>query len=150
MDDRFVVVGLTNGSVSCIYVRNNVIKWVISISNHPITAVLADLYDQANDQLFYAGDAAGKIFVINEKGKIMLNIDTKGPKIFSILASYSRKIVAYYDGGAYEYEVKFPNASLTKVYRSTGNYSIDADGTFHETRKKVNSELNKLLHIPHS
>ena len=137
MDDRFVLIGLTNGSVACIYALNNVTKWVISVSNVSITAVLADLYDEAKEQRFYAGDTIGNIFVIDEKGNLITKINTKGSRIFGILASNSKKIVAYYDGGAYEYELQGYNAFLMKDYTSTGRYSVDADGTFHDSRGKV-------------
>ena len=137
MDDRFVVVGFTNGSVSCLYVLNYVTKWVISVSYEPITAVLADLYDEANEQRFYIGDSTGSIFVINEKGKVIAVISTKAPKIFGILAMRTRTILTYYDGGAYEYELNNSNATLLNEYTSTGRYSVDADGTFHNDRTKV-------------
>ena len=137
MDDRFVVIGFTNGSVLCVYVLNYVTKWVVSVSVQPITAVLADLYDGPNDQRFYVGDSTGHLFVINEKGKVMKKISTKASKIFGILAISTRTIVTYYDGGAYEYELNNSNAMLLNEYTSTGIYSVDADGTFHNDRKKV-------------
>ena len=137
MDDRFVVVGLTNGSIACIYSLNNVNKWMISISNVSITAVLADLYDKADEQRFYAGDANGNIFAIDEKGKVITKIKTGSTRIFAILGSDQSKIVAYYNGGAYEYKLQGSNLILIKEYISTGRYSVDADGTFHDTREKV-------------
>ena len=137
MDDRFVVVGLTNGSITCIYSFNNVIKWTISVSNVSITAVLADLYDKADEQHFYAADANGNIFAIDEKGNVITKIKTKAARIFAILGSDPTKIVAYYIGGAYEYKLQGSNLILIKEYTSTGRYSVDADGTFHNTREKV-------------
>lgn len=138
MDDRFVVVGFTNGSMSCVYVLNYITKWVISVSFQPITAVLADLYDEAKEQRFYAGDSTGNLFVINEKGKILTEIQsTKASKIFGILALGSGKIVTYYDGGAYEYDLNNLDSMRINEYTSTGKYSVDADGTFHNNRKKV-------------
>ena len=43
----------------------------------------------------------------------------------------------YYDGGAAGYEFEESKVSLIDEYTSTGDYSIDADGTFHHARVKV-------------
>ena len=137
MDDRFIMIGLSNGSVSCIYVFNGVLKWNVPVSDVAITAVLTDVYDIGMEQRFYAGDAIGNIFLINEKGQITRKIRTKGYRIFGILASSPRNIVVYYDGGAAGYEFEESKVSLIDEYTSTGDYSIDADGTFHHARVKV-------------
>jgi hypothetical protein len=67
----------------------------------------------------------------------MTEISTKASKIFGILAMSTRTILTYYDGGANAYEMDNSNAILLNVYTSTGGYSVDADGTFHNDRKKV-------------
>merc|ERR1712234_83349 len=81
MDDRHVLVGLSNGKVGAVYSQlNGKEKFVTECSDVAITAVLADNFDVAGKSLFYAGDQRGMLWVLGEKGDFPLEeFDAKVP-----------------------------------------------------------------------
>merc|ERR1712064_149905 len=71
MDDRFYLIGQVDGSLSAVYISNGNNVFKSKISDSPITAVACEEKDDADNQIFYAGDAAGNLYTVNKKGNVV-------------------------------------------------------------------------------
>lgn len=138
MDDRFLIVGMEDGSVECVYTHGGTKaptrNWVSNISTFPITAVLADSFDAGNDPLFYAGDKNGTLYCINQKGKVVSESKVRDSAIFAILDKNIKEVVAYSEGG--QSHCKLTNNQLVKVRSKASKFSFDNDAAFYSKREK--------------
>jgi len=138
MDDRFLIVGMEDGTVECVYTHGGTKaptrNWAVSISSAPITAVLADSFDAGNDPLFYAGDKNGILYCINQKGKVISQSQVRDGPIFAILDKNIKEVVAYSEGG--QSHCKLTNNQLAKVRSKASKFSFDNDAAFYTKREK--------------
>merc|ERR1711945_66364 len=113
MDDRFYLIGQVDGSLSAVYISNGNNVFKSKISDSPITAVACEEKDDADNQIFYAGDEDGNLFTVNKDKYQIFVYTTKGSQSLSHTTTDFRK------------------GNFTT---STANYSVDGDGTFHKKK----------------
>merc|ERR1711988_1923878 len=113
MDDRFYLVGQVDGTLAAVYISNGNNVFKSKISDNAITAVACEEKDDADNQIFYAGDDKGNLYIAN-KDKYQIYVYTcKGSQSLSHTTTDFRK------------------GNFTT---STANYSVDGDGTFHKKK----------------
>jgi len=142
MDDRHVMVGLSNGKVGAVYANNKKEKFVTDCSEVSITAVLADSFDTAGKSLFYAGDQKGVLYVLGEKGDIIHSLKVRDGPIFAIQDVEVKKIWVYSDKG--RSVVILEGNELKIKANKNSKYSMDLDATFHKTRDKGDFPLEEF------
>merc|ERR1711988_1064174 len=71
MDDRFYLVGQIDGTLAAVYINNGNNVFKSKISDNAITAVACEEKDDADNQIFYAGDEKGNLFTVNKKGNVV-------------------------------------------------------------------------------
>ena len=59
MDERFYLIGQNDGTLAVVYISNGNNVFHSKISEHAITAVACEEKDDADNQIFYAGDEKG-------------------------------------------------------------------------------------------
>merc|ERR1711913_24610 len=62
MDDRFYLVGQVDGTLAAVYISNGNNVFKSKISDNAITAVACEEKDDADNQIFYAGDDKGNLY----------------------------------------------------------------------------------------
>merc|ERR1712126_201135 len=69
MDQKYIIIGELDGEVGAVFAKNGskCFKTEEPISDAKITAVCAD----PDQDLFYAGDENGKLFVLSKKGEVI-------------------------------------------------------------------------------
>jgi len=143
MDDRHVLVGLTNGKVGAVYSQlNGKEKFVTECSDVAITAVLADNFDVAGKSLFYAGDQRGMLWVLGEKGDIIDSLKVRDGPIFAIQDVEVKKVWVYSDKG--RSVVVLEGGKLRVMASKNSKFSMDMDATFHKTRVKGDFPLEEF------
>merc|ERR1712212_539619 len=116
MDDRHVLVGLSNGKVGAVYSQlNGKEKFVTECSDVAITAVLADNFDSLNVR--------------------------DGP-IFAIQDVEVKKVWVYSDKG--RSVVVLEGGKLRVMASKNSKFSMDMDATFHKTRVKGDFPLEEF------
>ena len=68
MDDRFLLIGQTDGTVSVHYLYNGILAFETKVSEFSINAVACEEEDDIYNEIFYVGDAANNFFVLDKKG----------------------------------------------------------------------------------
>lgn len=71
MDDRFLLIGQTDGKVSVHYLYNGILAFETKVSEFSINAVACEEEDDIWNEIFYVGDAANNFFVLDKKGTIL-------------------------------------------------------------------------------
>merc|ERR1712212_605448 len=143
MDDRHVLVGLSNGKVGAVYSQlNGKEKFVTECSDVAITAVLADNFDVAGKSLFYAGDQRGMLWVLGEKGDIIDSLKVRDGPIFAIQDVEVKKVWVYSDKG--RSVVVLEGGKLRVMASKNSKFSMDMDATFHKTRVKGDFPLEEI------
>merc|ERR1712141_248013 len=123
MDDRFYLVGQIDGTLAAVYISNGNNVFKSKISDNAITAVACEEKDDADNQIFYAGDSAGNLFTANKDKYQIYVYTTKGSQSLSHTTSDFRK------------------GNFTT---STSNYSVDGDGTFHKKKGSGDFDVIKF------
>ena len=142
MDDRHVVVGLSNGKIGAVYSNNKKEKFVTDLTDIPITAVLADPLDTAGRSLFYAGDQKGFLYVLGEKGNVIHSLKVREGPIFAIQEVEVKKIWVYSDKG--RSVVILEGNELKIKANKNSKFSMDMDATFHQARDKGDFPLEEF------
>jgi len=143
MDDRHVLVGLSNGKVGAVYYKEKFVKekFVTDCSSVGITAVLADSFDVAGKSLFYAGDQRGWLYALGEKGELIHKLKVKDGPIFAIQDVEVKKIWVYSNKG--RSVVVLERNQLVVQANKASKFSMDLDATFHRTRAKGDFPLEE-------
>ena len=68
MDERFLLIGQTDGTVSAHYLYNGILAFETKVSDFTINAVACEEEDDIWNEIFYVGDAANNFFVLDKKG----------------------------------------------------------------------------------
>ena len=68
MDERFLLIGQTDGTVSLHYLYNGILAFEIKVSEFSINAVACEEEDDIWNEIFYVGDAANNFFVLDKRG----------------------------------------------------------------------------------
>merc|ERR1712018_850576 len=123
MDDRFYLIGQVDGSLSAVYISNGNNVFKSKISDSPITAVACEEKDDADNQIFYAGDEKGNLFTVNRKGNVHIIANKDKYQIYVYTAKGSQSLS--------HTTTDFRKGNFTT---STANYSVDGDGTFHKKK----------------
>ena len=102
MDDRFYLVGQVDGSLAAVYISNGNNVFKSKISDNAITAVACEEKDDADNQIFYAGDSAGNLFTVNKKGKVVAEakLASRKGKILAIVNRSKYSIFAHTAAGS--------------------------------------------------
>ena len=71
MDERFLLIGQTDGTVSVHYLYNGILAFETKVSEFSINAVACEEEDDIWNEIFYVGDAANNFFVLDKRGKTL-------------------------------------------------------------------------------
>merc|ERR1712241_605167 len=123
MDDRFYLVGQNDGTLAAVYINNGKNVFKEKISDYAITAVACEEKDDADNQIFYAGDEKGNLFTVNKKGNIHIIANKDKYQIYVYTCRGSQNLS--------HTTTDFRKGNFTT---STSNYSLDGDGTFHKKK----------------
>merc|ERR1712168_1726305 len=74
MDERFYLIGQVDGTLAAVYISNGNNVFNSKVSDYPITAVACEEKDDADNQIFYAGDEEGNLFTVYKKGNFTTSI----------------------------------------------------------------------------
>jgi len=136
MDERFYLIGQVDGSLSAVYISNGNNVFKSKISDSPITAVACEEKDEADNQIFYAGDAAGNLYTVNKKGNVVktTSIPERKGDIHIIANKDKYQIYVYTTKGSQSLSHTTTDFRKGNFTTSTANYSVDGDGTFHKKK----------------
>merc|ERR1719245_402347 len=136
MDDRFYLIGQVDGSLSAVYISNGNNVFKSKISDSPITAVACEEKDDADNQIFYAGDEEGNLFTVNKKGSVVktTSIPQRKGNIHIIANKDKYQIYVYTTKGSQSLSHTTTDFRKGNFTTSTANYSVDGDGTFHKKK----------------
>ena len=136
MDDRFYLVGQNDGSLAAVYINNGKNVFKEKISDYAITAVACEEKDDADNQIFYAGDEKGNLFTVNKKGKVIkeTSIPERKGNIHIIANKDKYQIYVYTCKGSQSLSHTTTDFIEGNFSTSTANYSLDGDGTFHKKK----------------
>jgi len=136
MDERFYLIGQVDGSLSAVYISNGNNVFKSKISDSPITAVACEEKDDADNQIFYAGDEDGNLFTVNKKGSVVktTSIPQRKGNIHIIANKDKYQIFVYTTKGSQSLSHTTTDFRKGNFTTSTANYSVDGDGTFHKKK----------------
>jgi len=136
MDDRFYLIGQVDGTLAAVFIKNGNNVFKSKISDSPIVAVACEEKDDADNQIFYAGDAAGNLFTVNKKGSVVktTNIPQRKGDIHIIANKDKYQIYVYTTKGSQSLSHTTTDFRKGNFTTSTANYSVDGDGTFHKKK----------------
>merc|ERR1711992_322839 len=136
MDERFYLIGQNDGSLAAVYINNGKNVFKEKISDYAITAVACEEKDDADNQIFYAGDEKGNLFTVNKKGKTVkeTNIPERKGNIHIIANKDKYQIYVYTCKGSQSLSHTTTDFRKGNFTTSTSNYSVDGDGTFHKKK----------------
>ena len=136
MDDRFYLVGQIDGTLAAVYINNGNNVFKSKISDNAITAVACEEKDDADNQIFYAGDSAGNLFTVNKKGNVVktTSIPERKGNIHIIANKDKYQIYVYTCKGSQSLSHTTTDFRKGNFTTSTSNYSVDGDGTFHKKK----------------
>merc|ERR1712002_1270167 len=136
MDERFYLIGQNDGSLAAVYINNGKNVFREKISDYAITAVACEEKDDADNQIFYAGDAAGNLYTVNKKGNVVktTSIPERKGNIHIIANKDKYQIYVYTTKGSQSLSHTTTDFRKGNFTTSTSNYSVDGDGTFHKKK----------------
>jgi len=136
MDERFYLIGQNDGTLAVVYISNGNNVFHSKISEHAITAVACEEKDDADNQIFYAGDEKGNLFTVNKKGKVVkeTSIPERKGNIHIIANKDKYQIYVYTCRGSQSLSHTTTDFRKGNFTTSTSNYSVDGDGTFHKKK----------------
>ena len=145
LDERFLLVGKSDGSVSCVYTKNGLQVFSEQISSLPITAVCCDKHDEDDDQVFYAGDLGGTVMVITKKGKILNKQKLSGGEISAIVNYDQYSIQVHTNNGSdiFSDTAKDFKKEESSLVRSI--FSYDPDGTIYQNPEQGRFKVVRYL-----
>jgi len=136
MDERFYLIGQNDGTLAVVYISNGNNAFHSKISDHAIVAVACEEKDDADNQIFYAGDEKGNLFTVNKKGKVIkeTSIPERKGNIHIIANKDKYQIYVYTCKGSQSLSHTTTDFRKGNFTTSTANYSVDGDGTFHKKK----------------
>jgi len=136
MDERFYLIGQNDGTLAVVYISNGNNAFHSKISEHAIVAVACEEKDDADNQIFYAGDEKGNLFTVNKKGKVIkeTSIPERKGNIHIIANKDKYQIYVYTCRGSQSLSHTTTDFRKGNFTTSTSNYSVDGDGTFHKKK----------------
>ena len=136
MDERFYLIGQNDGTLAVVYISNGNNAFHSKISDHAIVAVACEEKDDADNQIFYAGDEKGNLFTVNKKGKVIkeTSIPERKGNIHIIANKDKYQIYVYTAKGSQSLSHTTTDFRKGNFTTSTSNYSVDGDGTFHKKK----------------
>ena len=66
LDERFLLIGKLDGSLSTVYIKTVLQVFSVKISDEKISAVCCEKHDEDENQVFYAGDSSGYLFYVGD------------------------------------------------------------------------------------
>jgi len=139
MDSRFIVIGEDDGEVAACFASNGSMCFKTKVSDAKITAVCADL----DQDLFYAGDADGKVFVLNKKGEVLNEAEMPEERAGPVLMIISNKNDVFRGGNTTGFAI-FKNATSEieiSLEDKSKFFSLDGDGTLYDNKDDGIHEL---------
>merc|ERR1711936_1032642 len=129
MDDRFYLVGQIDGTLAAVYISNGNNVFKSKVSDNAITAVACEEKDDADNQIFYAGDSAGNLFTVNKKGNVVktTSIPERKGNIHIIANKDKYQIYVYTTKGSQSLSHTTSDFRKGNFTTSTANYSGDYD-----------------------
>lgn len=94
LQEDLLVVGCTNGAVTCINLSSKTIVWETNIFGH---AIFSFAFDKSNNNL-YVGDGEGNFFALNDLGQKVVSFHLACGKIRAILIANDVIYVGSQDG----------------------------------------------------
>eukprot|EP00092_Neocalanus_flemingeri_P000377 GFUD01000401.1.p1 GENE.GFUD01000401.1~~GFUD01000401.1.p1 ORF type:complete len:373 (+),score=71.57 GFUD01000401.1:22-1119(+) len=145
MDDRFILVGQADGSLSAVYHKNGIKVFSVKISDCEITAVCCEEQDEDSNQIFYAGDSASNIFTVNKKGQILAQVQLKARKgKIHTIVNHSRFTIHVLSAvGSTTFSQGTHKLKKGRFSSESGKYSIDGDGTFNKKAGTGDYKVNQ-------
>merc|ERR1711988_1095070 len=136
MDDRFYLVGQVDGTLAAVYISNGNNVFKSKISDNAITAVACEEKDDADNQIFYAGDDKVNLYTVNKKGNVVktTSIPERKGNIHIIANKDKYQIYVYTTKGSQSLSHTTSDFRKGNFTTSTANYSVDGDGTFHKKK----------------
>jgi len=136
MDDRFYLIGQVDGTLAVVFIKNGNNVFKSQISDSPIVAVACEEKDDADNQIFYAGDEEGNLFTVNKKGSVVktTSIPERKGNIHIIANKDKYQIYVYTTKGSQSLSHTTTDFRKGNFTTSTANYSVDGDGTFHKKK----------------
>ena len=145
MNDRFILIGKTDGFLAAVYSKNGVKAFSVKVTDAKITAVCCEEQAEYSNSIFYAGDSEGNLFTVNQKGKVVAQAQLNGKKgeIHTIVNKTKFAIYAYTTTG----NITFSHATtdFRKGHFSTAsaNYSFDGDGELQNKKGTGDFHVNQ-------
>ena len=145
MDDRFILIGQVDGSLSAIYTKNGIKAFCVKISDAEITAVCCEEQDEDSNQLFYAGDSENNIFTVNKKGQILAQVQlkTRKGKIHTIVNHSRFTIHVHSTTGSTAFSQGTHKLKKGRFSTDSAKYTIDGDGTFMKKKGTGDYTVNQ-------
>lgn len=142
LDERFLLIGKLDGSLSAIYIKNGLQVFSIKISDAEITAVCCEKHDEEDNQVFYAGDSRGNLFVSSKKGKILNNTQLLEGRISTIVNWSQFSINVHTSTGSASFSDTAKDFKRETFSSVSTNFSYDKDGTLY---KNVDRGMFKVM-----
>jgi len=143
MDERFIIVGQADGTLSGLYTKNGVKVFDAKVSESEITAVCCEEQDEADNPIFYVGDSDGMVYTVNKKGKTLTDIQAREEAIHTISNFNKFSIFVYSNSGNTSFSHATTEFKKGNTTTSTANYSFDGDGTFHKKKGAGDYKVNQ-------
>eukprot|EP00092_Neocalanus_flemingeri_P022319 GFUD01024202.1.p1 GENE.GFUD01024202.1~~GFUD01024202.1.p1 ORF type:complete len:356 (+),score=87.45 GFUD01024202.1:96-1163(+) len=145
MNDRFILIGKADGSLSAVYGKNGVKVFSSQISEAEITAVCCEEQSEYSNSIFYAGDIMGNLFTVNQKGKVVAQVQLQGRKgeIHTIVNRNKFSIYAYTTTGNITFSHATTDFKKGHFSTASANFSFDGDGTFHKKKGTGDFKVNQ-------